>query len=109
MHFVVEQVLTGLRIGSILLLAALGLAIIYGTIGVIHLAPGELIMLGACTAWLLKPYVGLSLLPGLVVIFVGFGLFGGLVERILLRRLYQRPLDTILGTWGIGVVLQQVI
>ena len=109
MHFVVEQVLTGLSIGSILLLAALGLAIIYGTIGVINLAHGEFIMLGAYAAWALKTYVGLSLLPGLVLIFVGVGLFGWLVERILLRRLYQRPLDTILATWGIGVVLQQVI
>ena len=109
MHFVVEQVLTGLSIGSILLLAALGLAIIYGTIGVINLAHGEFIMLGAYAAWALKTYVGISLLPGLVLIFVGVGLFGWLVERILLRRLYQRPLDTILATWGIGVVLQQVI
>ena len=109
MHFVVEQVLTGLSIGSILLLAALGLAIIYGAIGVINLAHGEFIMLGAYAAWALKTYVGLSLLPGLVLIFVGVGLFGWLVERILLRRLYQRPLDTILATWGIGVVLQQLI
>jgi urea transport system permease protein len=109
MHFVFEQVLTGLSIGSILLLAALGLAIIYGTIGVINLAHGEFIMLGAYAAWALKTYVGVSLLPGLVLIFIGVGLFGWLVERILLRRLYQRPLDTILATWGIGVVLQQVI
>ena len=109
MHFVVEQVLTGLSIGSILLLAALGLAIIYGTIGVINLAHGEFIMLGAYAAWALKTYVGLSLLPGLVLIFVGVGLFGWLVERFLLRRLYRRPLDTILATWGVGVVLQQVV
>jgi urea transport system permease protein len=108
MHFVVEQVLTGLSIGSILLLAALGLAIIYGTIGVINLAHGEFIMLGAYAAWALKTYVGLSLLPGLVLIFVGVGLFGWLVERILLRRLYQRPLDTILATWGIGINADQV-
>ena len=49
------------------------------------------------------------MLPGLVLIFFGVGLFGWLVERILLRRLYRRPLDTILATWGIGVVLQQVV
>jgi urea transport system permease protein len=48
-------------------------------------------------------------LPGLVLIFLGVGLFGWLVERILLRRLYRRPLDTILATWGVGVVLQQVV
>jgi urea transport system permease protein len=109
MHFVLEQVLTGLSIGSILLLVALGLSIIYGTIGVINLAHGEFIMLGAYAAWALKTYVGLSLLPGLVLIFLGVGLFGWLVERLLLRRLYRRPLDTILATWGIGVVLQQVV
>jgi urea transport system permease protein len=109
MHFVLEQVLTGLSIGSILLLVALGLSIIYGTIGVINLAHGEFIMLGAYAAWALKAYAGLSLLPGLVLIFLGVGLFGWLVERFLLRRLYRRPLDTILATWGVGVVLQQVV
>jgi urea transport system permease protein len=109
MHSVLEQVLTGLSIGSILLLVALGLSIIYGTIGVINLAHGEFIMLGAYAAWALKAYAGLSLLPGLVLIFLGVGLFGWLVERILLRRLYRRPLDTILATWGVGVVLQQVV
>ena len=109
MHFVLEQVLTGLSIGSILMLVALGLSIIYGTIGVINLAHGEFIMLGAYAAWALKTYAGLSLLPGLVLIFLGVGLFGWLVERILLRRLYRRPLDTILATWGVGVVLQQVV
>jgi urea transport system permease protein len=109
MHSVLEQVLTGLSIGSILLLVALGLSIIYGTIGVINLAHGEFIMLGAYAAWALKTYVGLSLLPGLVLIFLGVGLFGWLVERLLLRRFYRRPLDTILATWGVGVVLQQVV
>jgi urea transport system permease protein len=109
MHFVFEQVLTGLSIGSILLLVALGLSIIYGTIGVINLAHGEFIMLGAYAAWALKAYAGLSLLPGLVLIFLGVGLFGWLVERFLLRRLNRRPLDTILATWGVGVVLQQVV
>ena len=109
MHSVLEQVLTGLSIGSILLLVALGLSIIYGTIGVINLAHGEFIMLGAYAAWALKTYAGLSLLPGLVLIFLGVGLFGWLVERTLLRRLYRRPLDTILATWGVGVVLQQVV
>jgi urea transport system permease protein len=109
MHFVLEQVLTGLSIGSILLLVALGLSIIYGTIGVINLAHGEFIMLGAYAAWALKTYAGLSLLPALLAIFLGLGLFGWLLERFLLRRLYRRPLDTILATWGVGVVLQQLV
>lgn len=109
MHFVLEQILTGLSIGSILLLAALGLAIIYGAIGVINLAHGEFIMLGAYAAWALKTYAGLSLLPALLLIFLGVALLGWLIERTLLCHLYRRPLDTILATWGIGVILQQII
>ena len=64
MHFVLEQVLTGLSIGSILMLVALGLSIIYGTIGVINLAHGEFIMLGAYAAWALKTFAGMSLVAG---------------------------------------------
>jgi urea transport system permease protein len=109
MHDILEQLLTGLSIGSILLLVALGLSIIYGTIGVINLAHGEFVMLGAYAAWALRTYLGISLLPGLVLIFLGVGAFGWLVERIILHRLYQRPLDTILATWGVGVVLQQLV
>jgi len=109
MHDILEQLLTGLSIGSILVLVALGLSIIYGTIGVINLAHGEFVMLGAYAAWALRTYLGISLLPGLVLIFLGVGAFGWLVERIILHRLYQRPLDTILATWGVGVVLQQLV
>jgi urea transport system permease protein len=109
MDFLAQQVLTGLSIGSILLLIALGLSIIYGTIGVINLAHGEFVMLGAYAAWAFQTYLGLGLLESLVPIFVVVGLLGWFFERSIIRHLYQRPLDTILATWGIGVMLQQAV
>jgi urea transport system permease protein len=109
MHFVLEQFITGLSIGSILLITALGLSIIYGSMGVINMAHGEFIMLGAYGAWALNTFFGLSLLPSLAIIFVGVALLGALVERGVIRFLYKRTLDTILATWGIGVMLQQIV
>ncbi|HYZ32952.1 MAG TPA: urea ABC transporter permease subunit UrtB [Crenalkalicoccus sp.] len=109
MDFVAQQLLTGLSIGSILLLAALGLAIIYGAMGVINLAHGEFLMLGAYAAWALQSYAGIGLLPALPLIFLAVALLGWVVERAVIRHLYRRPLDTILATWGIGVMLQQAV
>lgn len=109
MDFLVQQLLTGLSIGSILLLVALGLAIIYGAMGVINLAHGEFVMLGAYTAWALQTFAGIGLLPGLPLIFATVAGLGWLIERGVIRHLYRRPLDTILATWGIGVMLQQFV
>ena len=109
MEFALQQFLTGLSIASILLLVALGLSIIYGSMGVINLAHGEFVMLGAYTAWALQTYAGISLLPSLVLIFAIVGALGWVIERGIIRFLYQRPLDTILATWGIGVMLQQIV
>ena len=109
MDFVLQQLITGLSIGSILLLVALGLSIIYGTMGVINMAHGEFVMLGAYSAWALQTYVGIGLLESLVLIFVIVAAFGWVIERGVIRFLYKRPLDTILATWGIGVVLQQAV
>lgn len=102
-----EQIITGLSIGSILLLVALGLSIIYGSMGIINLAHGEFVMLGAYTAWLLQSYFGLGLLASLVPIFVVVAMIGWIIERFVLSLLNNRPLDTILATWGVGIVLQQ--
>jgi urea transport system permease protein len=77
--------------------------------GVINMAHGEFIMLGAYGAWALNAFFGLSLLPSLVIIFVAVALLGALVERGVIRFLYKRTLDTILATWGIGVMLQQIV
>jgi len=102
-----EQIITGLSIGSILLLVAMGLSIIYGSMGIINLAHGEFVMLGAYTAWLLQTYCGLGLLASLVPIFIVVAVIGWIIERYVLSLLNNRPLDTILATWGVGIMLQQ--
>lgn len=109
MEIVASQIVTGLSIASILMLVALGLAIIYGVTGVINLAHGEFVMLGAYCAWALQTYLGMGLLISLVPIFILLALFGWLIEAVVIRHLYDRPLDTILATWGIGVIAQQAV
>lgn len=109
MEVVLSQLITGLSIASILLLVALGLSIIYGTTGVINMAHGEFVMLGAYTAWALQTFLGLGLIESLPIIFLVMAAFGWIVERVVIRHLYARPLDTILATWGIGIMAQQVI
>ena len=109
MDIVVSQILTGLSLSSILLLVALGLAVIYGVTGVINLAHGEFVMLGAYCAWLLQTQFGWSLLASLVPIFILIALLGWLIELVVIRNLYDRPLDTILATWGLGVMTQQIV
>ncbi|MGE0005098.1 MAG: urea ABC transporter permease subunit UrtB [Parvibaculaceae bacterium] len=109
MEFLLEQFITGLSIGSILLIVALGLSIIYGSMGVINMAHGEFIMLGAYGAWVLRTLAGISLFPALVIIFIVTALLGAVIERGVIRYLYKRPIDTILATWGIGVMLQQAV
>ncbi len=104
-----NQILTGLSIASILLLVSLGLAIIYGAMGVINLAHGDFLMLGAYAVWLMESVFGLGFLPCLILVFFIVGAVGWLVERTLIRHLYGRPLDTILATWGVGIILQQGI
>lgn len=109
MEVVIAQLITGLSIASILLLVALGLSIIYGTTGVINMAHGEFVMLGAYTAWALQEFAGLGLIESLVIIFLLMAGFGLIIERTVIRHLYARPLDTILATWGIGVMAQQAV
>lgn len=105
----ISQIITGLSIGSILLLVALGLAIIYGATGVINLAHGEFVMLGAYSAWALQKYANIGLFEGLIFIFMIVAFIGFIVERIVIRHLYDRPMDTILATWGVGIMAQQII
>src|SRR5512133_1987932 len=96
MGVLVTQVFNGLSVGSILLLAALGLALTFGQMGVINMAHGEFIMAGAYTAYVANQVLGVA------------GLLGVLLEVTLLRRMYHRPLDTLLVTWGVALVLQQL-
>lgn len=109
MEFFLQNIITGLSIGSILLLIALGLAIVYGSMGVINMAHGEFAMLGAYGAWALNSFFGIGTLGSLIFVFFGVGMLGLLVERSVIRYLYHRPLDTILATWGIGIMLQQIV
>jgi urea transport system permease protein len=106
---IIEQIITGLSIGSILLLIAMGLSIIYGSMGIINLAHGEFVMLGAYTAWLFQSRFGLGLLASLVLIFIVVAMVGWIIERYVLNLLNNRPLDTILATWGVGIMLQQAV
>jgi urea transport system permease protein len=109
MHIALAQLVTGLSIGAVLLLIALGLTFTFGQMNVINMAHGEFIMAGAYTAYMLQGPIGRqSLLVALPVAFVVAGLIGLLLERLLIRRFYGRPLDTLLVTWGVSLILQQL-
>ncbi|RYG90022.1 urea ABC transporter permease subunit UrtB [Loktanella sp. IMCC34160] len=109
MDVIINQLFSGLSMASILLIIALGLAIIYGSMGVINLAHGEFVMLGAYTTWALQHYLGFGILFALPFVFLVVAAIGWLIELTIVRRLYSRPLDTILATWGIGIILQQLV
>lgn len=105
-----SQLFAGLSLGSVLLLAALGLALTFGQMGVINMAHGEFMMAGAYTAYVVQGVIadaGVSLLVSLVVGFLVGGLLGLLLEVTLVSQMYRRPLDTLLVTWGVALVLQQ--
>jgi len=109
------QAFTGLSIFTILMLMALGLAIVFGLMGVINMAHGELMAMGAyasCgTAYFFQHYLpgwmDAYIFVGIALAFIVTSLFGYLLERGLIRFLYQRPLDTLLATWGVSLILQQ--
>jgi urea transport system permease protein len=103
-----NQLPIGLSIAAVLLLIALGLTFTFGQMGVINMAHGEFIMAGAYTAYLLQGLTSQSFLIALPVAFVVAGLMGLLLEWSLIRRFYGRPLDTLLLTWGVSLVLQQL-
>ncbi|MDR2141582.1 MAG: urea ABC transporter permease subunit UrtB [Deltaproteobacteria bacterium] len=107
----VETFFFGLSLGSVLVLIAIGLAITFGVMGVINMAHGEMAMLGAYTVWALQTLwpqsPGLALLLALPTAFVVAGLVGGAIELTVIRPLYQRPLETLLATFGLSLILQQ--
>jgi urea transport system permease protein len=112
-----DGIFNGISIGAVLLLAALGLAIVFGLMGVINMAHGELMMLGAYTTFVVqnafKPLGGVLyesyILFALVAAFIVTALAGLLLERGVVRHLYGRPLETLLATWGVSLILQQFI
>jgi len=108
-----ENLIFGVSLGSILLLAAIGLAITFGVMGVINMAHGEMIMLGAYTTFaiqqLFPQMIDMSLFIAIPVAFLVSGCMGVLIERVVIRHLYGRPLDTLLATFGISLILQQAV
>lgn len=102
-----NALILGVSIASIWLIAALGLTIIYGTAGVINMAHGELIMLGAYSSYMLQHYLGFPLLLCIPASFLIVAAIGLVLERGLIRYLYNRPLDTLLATFGVSLVLMQ--
>ncbi len=109
----IETAFFGLSLGSVLVLAAIGLAITFGVMGVINMAHGELIMIGAYTTYtiqqLMPSQIGLALLLSVPAAFMVSALVGMLIERGIIRHLYGRPLETLLATFGVSLVLQQLV
>jgi urea transport system permease protein len=104
-----DVIFIGLSLSSILLLVALGLAITYGAMGVINMAHGEMVMIGAYVAVLSSIWLGANFLLAIPIAFVVTALLGLLIERLVVRRLYGRLLDTLLATWGISILIQQAV
>lgn len=116
MNAIILQAFNGLSLGSILLLVSIGLALAFGLMRVINMAHGEFIMIGAYVAYLfqqaLAPVLG-GVAPGIWFVlalpaaFVVAAALGAIMEITMIRHLYGRPLDTLLATWGVGLILQQ--
>jgi len=117
MSAILEGLFNGVSIGSVLLIAALGLAIVFGLMGVINLAHGELMMLGAYTTYVVQnvfkplgePVFSLYILAALPMAFFVAGLAGLILEKGVIRYLYGRPLETLLAIWGVSLILQQFV
>ena len=112
-----QNIWYGLSLGSVLLLAAIGLAITFGVMGIINMAHGEMVMLGAYTTFVVQQVIRTSF-PGLFdwslaialpLAFLVAGAVGLVIERGIIRFLYGRPLETLLATWGVSLILQQAV
>ncbi|NKM57240.1 urea ABC transporter permease subunit UrtB [Rhizobium anhuiense] len=114
---IVQNVWYGLSLGSVLLLAAIGLAITFGVMGVINMAHGEMVMIGAYTTYVVQEYItstfpelaDYSLAFAVPSAFIFTGFVGLIIERVVIRYLYGRPLETLLATWGVSLILQQAV
>src|SRR5262245_54906730 len=117
MWSMVQNAWYGLSLGSVLLLAAIGLAITFGVMGVINMAHGEMVMLGAYTTFVVQEIIraqnpalfAYSLVIAVPLAFLFTGLCGVLIERSIIRFLYGRPLETLLATWGLSLIIQQAV
>jgi urea transport system permease protein len=108
-----ETVFFGLSLGSVLALIGIGLAITFGVMGVINMAHGEMVMLGAYAVWGLQTMMpgrpGLALVLAIPVAFAATGMAGAALEMAVIRHLYSRPLETLLATYGVSLILQQAV
>ncbi|MEG7334728.1 urea ABC transporter permease subunit UrtB [Bacillus sp. 0102A] len=116
MSVVMTQLFNGISLGSILILIAIGLAVTFGLMNMINMAHGELIMAGAYTTYVVQQlfisYLPASLfsyyfLIAIIMAFAVAALIGIVIEKVIVRRLYDRPLDSLLATWGVSLILQQ--
>jgi urea transport system permease protein len=105
---IITQFFSGFSVVAILIIAAVGLAVIFGVAGVINMAHGEMIMVGAYTAAIVGKLGGNTFLA-IPVAFVAVGLLGLAIERGIIQWIYDRPLETLLATWGVGIILQTFI
>ena len=105
----IDVIFIGLSLASVLLLVALGLAITYGAMGVINMAHGEMVMLGAYATVFTELYLRLNILAAIPLAFLFTALVGFAIERVVVRRLYGRLLDTLLATWGVAILIQQAV
>lgn len=117
MEILIMQLFNGISVSSILLLAAIGLAITFGLMGVINMAHGEFIMIGAYTTYVIQnifqryvseKYFDLYCLIAIISSFIIAAVFGLILERLIIRHLYSKAADSLLVTWGISLILQQL-
>jgi len=112
-YSLIQTLLYGLSQGSVLVLAAIGLAITFGVMGVINMAHGELMMIGSYTTYvvqlLMPQHIGASILVAIPAAFLVSGVVGIAIERGIVRHLYGRPLETLLATFGVSLILQQAV
>jgi len=109
----VEKIFFGVSMGSVLILAAIGLAITFGVMKVINMAHGEMIMIGAYVTYtiqqVLPNLIEYSIILAIPIAFLVSGIIGIIIERLAIRHLYGRPLETLLATFGISLILQQIV
>lgn len=117
MEILTMQLFNGISVSSILLLAAIGLAITFGLMGVINMAHGEFIMIGAYTTYVIQnifqkyvseAYFDIYCLVAIIMSFIVAAIFGLVLERLIIRHLYSRASESLLVTWGISLILQQL-
>lgn len=106
---IMQQFADGISVAGILLIVAIGLGITFGVMKIINMAHGELIMIGAYTTYMICTVGHMPFIVGMIVSFIVTALVGLLLEKFVLRRLYGRPMETLLATFGISIFLQQLI